>query len=94
MRKKGKILLWPQYFESTISRSKHRRLPKKLTLRGVRLEEIVKASEALGLHPEVVPNAAHPSQNWIRTGSIFVEKTRSKSQLLRLIAEKMQENRL
>lgn len=93
MRRKGKVFLWPLYFEASISRREGRRLPKELALRGASLQELVKASEALGLHPEEVSTAAHPSQPWRKTGVVLVEKPHSKPLLLRLIAEKMRENR-
>ncbi|MFB0543537.1 MAG: signal recognition particle subunit SRP19/SEC65 family protein [Candidatus Bathyarchaeia archaeon] len=93
MRRRGKVFLWPLYFEASISRREGRRLPKGLALRSVSLQELVKVSDALGIHPEVVPTAAHPSQPWRRTGVVLVDKPPKKSLLLRLVAEKMRENR-
>lgn len=93
MRRKGKVYIWPLYFEASFSRQESRRVPRELALRNVRLEEIVRAAEDLGLHPEVETMAAHPSQPWGRSGVVLVSRGNSKSLLLRLVAEKMHENR-
>ena len=93
MRQRGKLYLWPLYFEASLSRRGGRRVARKLALRGVKLEEVLRAAEDLGLHPEVRPMAAHPSQPWRRSGVVLVEGGRNKSLILRLVAEKMRENR-
>jgi len=93
MRKSGKIFLWPLYFEASISRKGGRRVPKNLSLNGVNVKEVMKAAEDLGLRFEVELTAAHPSKPWNRSGVVLVEKPRSKIVLLRLVAEKMRENR-
>lgn len=93
MRRRGKLYLWPQYFDASLSRRGGRRVARRLALRGVKLEEIVRAAEAFGFHPEVRPMAAYPSQPWRRSGVVLVETRENKSLVLRLIAEKMRENR-
>jgi signal recognition particle subunit SRP19 len=93
MRKSGKVFLWPLYFEASIPRKSGRRVPKNLSLNGVNIKEIMKAAEDLGLRFEVELNAAHPSQPWNRSGVVLMDKPRSKHVLLRLVAEKMRENR-
>ena len=93
MRKSGKVFLWPLYFEASISRKNGRRASKGLSLNGVSVKEIMRAAENLGLRFEVELAAAPPSQHWSKSGVVLVEKPRSKSELLRLVAEKMHENR-
>jgi len=62
-------------------------------LNGVSVKEIMRALENLGLRFEIELAAAPPSQPWSKSGVVLVEKPRSKSELLRLVAEKMHENR-
>lgn len=93
MRKSGKYYLWPMYFDSSNCRGDTRRLSKELALRDVKIKEIADALKSLGISAVVEEDAAHPSQHWIRCGVAIVEKTRGKSPLLRLVAEKMRENR-
>ena len=93
MRKSGRLLIWPPYFESSQSRGKTRRVRRELALRDVSIKEISDALRDLGISAIVEANAAHPSQPWRRTGAVSVDKSQNKSLLLRLVAEKMRENR-
>lgn len=93
MRKSGKVFLWPLNFESSVSRKNGRKVSKSLSLNGVSVKEIMKAVEDLDLRFEVELAAARPSQHWSKSGLVLVEKSRSKCELLRLVAEKMHENR-
>ncbi|NQT08800.1 signal recognition particle protein Srp19, partial [Candidatus Bathyarchaeota archaeon] len=58
MRKKGKLVFWPAYFDSEFSWAEGRRVPKKLALRGVKADEVFKAAEDLDLSPLLEPGAA------------------------------------
>ena len=87
MKKRNKIVLWPVYFDSTKTRQEGRRVPKSLAIPTPKLEEVQRAVEQEGLHPEVVPSAGHPSVPWRKTGLIIVPKGDSKTQILRRIAK-------
>ena len=89
MRKQNKIFLWSIYFDATKSRSAGRRVPKKLAVSAPKLEEIQRAAKRLGLQPEVVSDAAHPSSPWIRNGLLVIPKTESKEKTLKKIAEEL-----
>jgi signal recognition particle subunit SRP19 len=89
MRKQNKIFLWPIYFDANTSRADGRRVPKKLAVSAPKVEELQVAAKKLGLQPEVVSDAAHPSSPWRRTGLLVVPKRDSKSKTLKRIAEEL-----
>jgi signal recognition particle subunit SRP19 len=89
MRNKNKIILWSIYFDSNKTRADGRRVPKKLAVSAPKLEEIQRAAKRLGLQPEVVPGAAHPSSPWLKIGLLIVPKTESKDKTVKKIAEEL-----
>jgi signal recognition particle subunit SRP19 len=89
MRKKNKILLWSIYFDLNKSRRAGRRVPRKLAVSSPKLEELQRAAKRLGLQPEIVSDAAHPSSPWFQTGLILLPKTESKSTTLKKIGEQL-----
>ncbi len=93
MRRKGKLYLWPSYFDTDLSWRQGRRVPKKLSLRGVNSEEIHKAANDLGLNPVLVPGATFSKRPWLKTGLIMVDKGGTKTETLRELAEKIRHNR-
>ena len=89
MRNKNKIVLWSIYFDTNKTRADGRRVSKKLAVSAPKLEEIQRAAKRLGLQPEVVPDAAHPSSPWLRTGLLAIPKTESKDKTVKKIAEEL-----
>ena len=93
MRKKGKLVFWPAYFDSEFSWGEGRRVPKKLALRGVKADEVLRAAEDLDLSPLLEPGAAHPKRPWLRTGLVLVDKSGTKTELLKETAQRIRSNR-
>jgi signal recognition particle subunit SRP19 len=89
MRNKNKIILWSIYFDTNKTRADGRRVPKKLAVSAPKLEEIQRAAKRLGLQPEIVPDAAHPSSPWIKTGQLILPKTEPKDKTVKKIAEEL-----
>jgi signal recognition particle subunit SRP19 len=89
LRKRDKFVLWPLYFDSTKTRLEGRRVPKSLAVPTPKLGEVQKAVERVGLQPEVVTDAGHPSFPSQKTGLIVVPKRGSKTQILRRVAEEL-----
>jgi len=87
MQKKGKIILWPVYFDSTKTRAEGRKIPKNYAIQSPRIEELEKAVQRLGLQSQTVTNAAHSKEPWHKTGSLIVSKQDSKTQTMRKIAK-------
>ncbi|UCH57723.1 MAG: signal recognition particle protein Srp19 [Candidatus Bathyarchaeota archaeon] len=93
MRKKGKLVIWPAYLDTDNTWREGRRLSKRLSLRGVRAEEIYEAAEEMGLNPELNPQAGYSKSPWKRTGSVLVDKKGSKSETLKELARRIRSNR-
>lgn len=93
MRKSNKVILWPVYFDSTKARSEGRRVPKKLAVSAPRLDEVRKAAEGLGFHPEIVSDAAYPNMPSQKTGFIIIPKKEPKVKVIRKTAKRILANR-
>jgi len=89
MKNRGKILLWPVYFDSNKTRQQGRRVSKSLAVASPKLEEIQKAAKDVGFQAEVVINVKYPKTPWQKTGYILIPKKGSKTQMLREIAKKL-----
>ena len=89
MRKQNKIIVWPIYFDSNKTRNQGRRIPKNLSISSPKLVELQSATKKLGMLPEIVYDATHPSCPWRKTGLIILPKTESKSRMLNKIAKKL-----
>jgi signal recognition particle subunit SRP19 len=89
MRKQNKIVLWPVYFDSNKTRMEGRRVPKKLATPSPNLDEIQKAVKRMGLQPEIISDAIHPSSPRQKTGLLIIPKKDSKVETLRKIAKEL-----
>ena len=85
MRRRGRLIVWPVYLDSTFSRRRGRRVPSALASKNVKAEEIYIAVSKLGLNAELLA-AAHPRMPWRKTGMVLVEGDRPKNRLLRELA--------
>jgi signal recognition particle subunit SRP19 len=89
MRKQNKIVLWPVYFDANKTRMEGRRVPKKLATQSPNLDEIQKAVKRMGLQPEIIPDAIHPSSPRQKTGLLIIPKKDSKVETLRKVAKEL-----
>lgn len=89
MRKQGKVILWPVYFDRSRTKKEGRRVPKSLAVPNPRLKELQMAAEMLGLKPEVKADAAHPAIPWLKTGRLWVRKDKSKMNTLIRVADEL-----
>jgi len=89
MRNRDEIALWPVYFDSTKTRSKGRKVSRKLAKPHPALEMIEKAVKSLQIPYRVVPNAAHPRLPWEKRGLILIKKVKSKNKILKEIASNL-----
>jgi signal recognition particle subunit SRP19 len=84
-----KYIIYPVYFDSTISRLKGRRVPKKHAVEKPSSEDIAKAAKSLGLNPLLEKNAAFSSTPWKKEGRVIVDKKGPKTKLLIQIANRL-----
>jgi signal recognition particle subunit SRP19 len=86
LRGKGKLRIWPSYFDIRYSRSGGRRVPRNYALRDPKIEEIEKAAIKLGLNPILQAGAAYSQYPWRKTGLLLVDKKASKTEIIKKIA--------
>lgn len=87
MRGKGKIRIWPAYFDVRYSRSKGRRVPRDKAVRDPSIEDVEIAAAKLGLNPILQPGLAYSKYPWRKTGVILIDKKGTKGEVLYMIAE-------
>ena len=88
-RGEDKYVIYPIYFDKSVSRLNGRKISKKKAVDKPKLEDISKAAKSLNLNPVLEKEIAHPSRNWKKEGRILVDKKDSKSKLLLQIANRL-----
>ena len=86
-RGEEKYVVYPVYFDKTVSRLKGRRVPSKFAVEKPSTEGILKAAKSLGLNPILENESFHSSRPWRRDGRILIDKKDSKNILLIQIAK-------
>lgn len=89
MKRKDFFIIWPQYFDKSISRSKGRKLPFKDAVDTPSIESLIKAATLLRLSFEVDKEARYPASWWQTSGRLLVKKVDTKYSLLRKMAMAM-----
>jgi len=84
-----KYVIWPIYFDKSVSRLNGRKVAKKHAVEKPSVEDIAKAAKSLGLNPVLEKDCAHPSRNRKKEGRVLVDKKDSKSKLLVQIANRL-----
>ena len=88
-RGEKKYVIWPIYFDKSISRLQGRKVAKKYAIEKPSLEGIMKSAKSLGLNPQIEKECIHPSSPWKHDGRVLVDKKGSKAQVLVQIAKRL-----
>jgi signal recognition particle subunit SRP19 len=88
-RGEDKFVIWPVYFDKSLSKLEGRKVPKKNAVEKPSIDDIAKAAKSLGLNPILEKNVAHPSRHWKKEGRVLIDKKDSKSNLLKQIANRL-----
>ena len=87
-----RIIVWPEYFDSTLPRRYGRRVPKELAIPLPSTEDIVSACTSLGLTCEEVKDKKYP-RTWYRSRGCIVieveEDNAKKSDIVKAIAREL-----
>jgi signal recognition particle subunit SRP19 len=86
---RDRFVLWPVYFDRSLSRQQGRRVARDVAVKNPSVEDIVAAAKKLDLSPEVEKTAAHPSRWWEQEGRVMVEQAGSKTEILWDIAAEL-----
>ncbi|MBN1539667.1 MAG: signal recognition particle subunit SRP19/SEC65 family protein [Candidatus Thermoplasmatota archaeon] len=81
------FVIWPQYFDSNLSRSEGRRMPRSLSVADPNAEELFHIARKLGLSPVLEDEKAFPSRWMAARGRIRIAKKFDKTTTMRKIAE-------
>jgi signal recognition particle subunit SRP19 len=85
----NKLVIWPVYFDKSVSRANGRKVASKYALEKPSSEDIAKAARSLGLNPVLEKNSSHPKTPWKQDGRILVDKKGHKQKLLIQIFNRM-----
>ena len=83
------MVLWPEYFDLNLTRSKGRRVSKDLAVPGLNSEELYKACKRAGLSPDLKPEKAFPSRWFDPRGCVVVIRKFPKAKTIEMVAEKL-----
>ena len=87
------IVLWPEYFDSTLTRAQGRRLPKELCVKAPSLDMIAKGAIVLDLDYAIHEEKKYPSDWQAARGCVKVERGKmKKTEILPKIAEVLVKN--
>lgn len=90
MIRRDGLVLWPVYFDAKVSRKEGRRVPQKLAVNKVSVDDLVKVCRKLGWNVEKV-DGSYP-RFWFRKTGYVVVKPRSKlskQRVIRMVAEEL-----
>ena len=88
-RQDDKYIIYPLYFDSSISRKDGRRIPIKLSVEKPLISEISVAAKNLGFQPILENDCSHPKKSWKNEGRILVDKEDSKQSMILQIAKSL-----
>ena len=91
-RGEDSFVIWTVNVDKKKSRSEGRRIPRRFSVPNVRIDELAKACEALGLS-YTVEHKKYPRCWWEEGGRVRVAKKMKKTELMTKIAEKIREMR-
>jgi signal recognition particle subunit SRP19 len=88
-RKDNKYVIYPLYFDQSISRKDGRRVPTKLSCEKPSITEIAKVAKNLGFNPQIEEEAGHPRRSWKKDGRILIDKKEAKQSIILRIAKSL-----
>jgi len=84
------VVIWLDYFNKTLSRSKGRKLEKEKCIFDPSLKELTEAAQAVGfVITESDDKVRFPRRPYVRSGYIVLPKGSSKTNILNKISEKL-----
>ncbi|GAA0287006.1 MULTISPECIES: signal recognition particle subunit SRP19 [Halobacterium] len=81
-------VIWPAYFDATLSRREGRRVPESLSVEDPTVDEVATAVQQVGYDAVVERDVAYPRQHWEDSGRVLVKGAddAGKSDLLQAVA--------
>jgi len=89
----NKIVLWPEYFDNSLTKNSGRRVPKKLASTSPTVEDIAKAAKKLKMTPKIERSKSYPSRWWKQSGRVLVRSSDPKTKIIRRVALVMKKSK-
>lgn len=88
-QRNDKVIVWPQYLDSELTRREGRRIPKNLAAPDVDVRVLEKAAENIGLECEIEPDKKYPRTPTRKSGYILLdnEQGHNKKRVLLMLAK-------
>ena len=83
------VVLWPQYFDASLSREEGRRVPLKYAIKDPTVDEIAQAAKSLGYDTVIERDVRYPARWWEKKGRVLVRKTASKQKILHAVSRRL-----
>ncbi len=84
------VVIWLDYFNKTLPKSKGRKIEKEKCVFDPSLKELIDAAKSAGLEiTESNEKVRHPRRPYVRSGYIVLPKGSSKTKILYKISEKL-----
>lgn len=80
-------VIWPAYFDATLSRREGRRVPRSLAVDDPTVDEIAQAVGQVGYDAVIEREKAYPRRGWTESGRVLVKDASDagKSDLLQAV---------
>jgi signal recognition particle subunit SRP19 len=90
-KENDKLVIWPEYFDQSLTRAGGRRVPKKLATASPSIDTIQKAAKSLGYKPVLERDKKYPRNWWKKEGGrvLITTKGISKTKIIMNIAKRM-----
>lgn len=85
------VVLWPRYFDRSVSRAAGRRVPKALAVKRPDAAWVNSAAKKAGLNPELQAKVRHPAMPWKVMGRVLVRGKGNKEEVIKKVAAVMSE---
>jgi len=92
-REKGEYIVWPAYFDTSLSRRLGRKVPLNEATRNPTINDILEACKELKLECEVYEEAKYPRVWYLHKGYVRIKFSGPKSKLLHILAKKINQIR-
>ena len=86
------FVLWPHYFDASLSRAQGRRVPEDLAVKAPDAKWIEVAAKRTHLEPEIDEAAKASRDPYAKAGCVFVARKGSKEQVLEKVAREMRDS--
>ncbi|MFB6078029.1 MAG: signal recognition particle subunit SRP19 [Halarchaeum sp.] len=80
-------VIWPAYFDATLSRREGRRVPHSLAVDDPTVDEVAEAVGQVGYDAVIERDVSYPRQHWTASGRVLVKDAEDagKSDLLQAV---------